>query len=134
MTFWGEHNRISRTSLRNVTNVKMNDSQFLQAFLTAAKDGWVVSSTRLLALPAFLASAVGAKATSSEYFGLKHENGRLDDKLELWLYSAKFEVAPETEIQKKCIKPNYDRKLSLKLEPVDVESGMFIRISSDRNA
>ena len=89
----------------------------MQAFLRAAKDGLVVSSTRLLALPAFLASAVGAKATSSEFFYLEHEDGILDDKLELWLYSAKSEVAPETEIQKKkCIKTNFDRKFSIEFK------------------
>ena len=109
----GENNRISRKSLRKVTNVKINYSHFSQAFLTAAKDGLVVSSTRLLALPAFLASA---KATSSKFFGLEHEDGILNDKLELWLYSAKCEVAPETEIQKKCIKTNFDRKFSIEFK------------------
>ena len=104
----------------------------MQAFLTAAKNGLVVSSTRLLALPAFLASA---KATSSKFFGLEHEDGILNDKLELWLYSAKCEVAPETEIQKNALKPNLieNSQLNLKLEPVDVKRGMLIRIISDRN-
>ena len=41
--------------------MKMDDIQFLQAVLPAAKGGLGVSSARLLALPAFLASAVGAK-------------------------------------------------------------------------
>ena len=41
--------------------MKMDDNQFLQAVLAAAKDGLGVSSARLLALPAFLASASGAK-------------------------------------------------------------------------
>ena len=39
----------------------MHDNQFLQAVLPAAKVGLGVSFSRLLALPAFLASAVGAK-------------------------------------------------------------------------
>ena len=41
--------------------MKIDDIQFLQAVLPAAKGGLGVSSARLLALPAFLASAVGAK-------------------------------------------------------------------------
>ena len=44
----------------------MDDNQFLQAFLPAATGGFGVSSARLLALPAFLASAVGAKNAMSE--------------------------------------------------------------------
>ena len=39
----------------------MDDNHFLQAVLPAAKGGLGASSARLLALPAFLASAVGAK-------------------------------------------------------------------------
>ena len=46
----------------------MDDNQFLQAVLPAAKGGLGVSSARLLALPAFLASAVGAKDALSEIF------------------------------------------------------------------
>ena len=47
----------------------MDDNQFLQAVLPAAKGGLGVSSARLLALPAFLASVVGAKDALSEIFG-----------------------------------------------------------------
>ena len=55
--------------------MKMDDNQFLQAVLPAAKGGLGVSSARLLALPAFLASAVGAKDALSEIFGLEHVDG-----------------------------------------------------------
>ena len=51
--------------------MKMDDNQFLQAVLPAAKGGLGVSSARLLALPAFLASAVGAKDALSKIFGLE---------------------------------------------------------------
>ena len=43
----------------------MDDNQFLQEVLLAAKGGLGVSSARLLVLPAFLASAVGAKNAKS---------------------------------------------------------------------
>ena len=52
----------------------MKDNQFLQAVLPAAKGGLGVSSACLLALSTFLASAVGAKATLGEIFGLEHED------------------------------------------------------------
>ena len=59
----------------------MDDNQFLQAVLPAAKGGLGVSSTRLLTLPAFLASAVGAKDALSQIFGLEHVDGTYDDAL-----------------------------------------------------
>ena len=59
--FLEHYDTFLRNSLCKVTNVKFDDNQFLQAVLPAAKDGLGVSSARLLALPAFLASAVGAK-------------------------------------------------------------------------
>ena len=40
----------------------MDNNQFLQAVLPAAKSGLIIFAARLLALPAFLASAVGAKS------------------------------------------------------------------------
>ena len=43
-----------------------------------------VSSARLLALPAFLASAVGVKDALSEIFGLEHVDGTYDDALKRW--------------------------------------------------
>ena len=58
-------NKLLRNSLCKVTNVNMDDNQFLQAVLPAAKGDLGVSSARLLALPAFLASAVGAKDAKS---------------------------------------------------------------------
>ena len=58
-------NKVLRNSLCKVTNVNMDDNQFLQAVLPAAKGDLGVSSARLLALPAFLASAVGAKDAKS---------------------------------------------------------------------
>ena len=53
----------------------MNDNQFLQAVLPAVKGCVDVSSARPLALPAFLASAVGAKNALSEFFWFG-ESGR----------------------------------------------------------
>ena len=40
----------------------MDNNQFLQAVLPAAKGDLIIFAARLLALPAFLASAVGAKS------------------------------------------------------------------------
>ena len=97
----------------------MDDNQFLQAVLPAAKGGLGVSSARLLALPAFLASAVGAKNASREIFEMWMEplmmrvNGGL-----------KLEMAQEKEIQKNWAEPIFDRKiadLTLRLESMDVK-------------
>ena len=79
----------------------MDDNQFLQAVLPAAKCGLGVSSARLLALPAFLVSAVGAKDALSEIFDSEHLDGTYDDALKRWFELGKIETAPENEIQKK---------------------------------
>ena len=80
--------------------MKRADKQFLQAVLPAAKDALGVSSAGLLALPAFLASAVGAKDVLSEIFGLEHVDGTYDDSLKRYLELGKIEMAPENEFQK----------------------------------
>ena len=49
----------------------MDDDQFVQAVLPAAKGGLGFSSARLRALNAFLASAVGLKNALSKTFGLE---------------------------------------------------------------
>ena len=84
MIFLERYDKLLRNSLSNVTNVKMDDNQFLQAVLPTAKGGSGVSSARLFALPAFLASAVGAKDALSEIFGLEHVDGTYDDALKRW--------------------------------------------------
>ena len=101
--FLERYDKLLRNSLCKVTNVKMDDNQFLQAVLPAAKGGLGVSSARLLALPAFLASAVGAKDALSEIFGLEHVDGTYDDALKRWFDLGKIEMAPEKEIKKKLI-------------------------------
>ena len=83
-----------------VTNVKLDDNQFLQAVLTAGKGGLGVTSARLLALRAFLASAVGAKDALSKIFGLEHVDRTYDDALKRWFELGKIEMAPENETQK----------------------------------
>ena len=71
----------------------MDDNQFLQADLPAAKGGLGVSSARLLALPASLASAVGAKNALREVFGLEpmmmHLNSGLNLEKLIWLRKTK---------------------------------------------
>ena len=75
--------------------MKMEDNHFLQAVFPAAKGSVGVSSARLLALPAFLSSAVEAKDALSEIFGLEHVNGTYDDALKRWFEIGKIELAPE---------------------------------------
>ena len=93
--FLERYEKLLRNSLCKITNVTMDDNQFLQAVLPAAKGGLGVSSARLLALPAFLASAVGAKDALSEIFGLEHVDGTYDDALKRWFELGKIEMTPE---------------------------------------
>ena len=122
--FLEHYDKLLRNSLCKVTNVKMDDNQFLQAVLPAAKCGLDVSSARLLALPAFLASAVGAKDALSEIFGLEHVDGTYDDALKRWFELGKTEMAPENEVQKNWSEPILDSEIAdliLRLEPTDVK-------------
>ena len=75
----------------------MNDSQFLQAFLPAAKGGLDNFFACLLVLPALLASAVGAKAILSKIIYLKHDDGKYINVLDVWFGSAKYELTSKTE-------------------------------------
>ena len=102
--------------------MKMDDNQFLKAVLPAAKGGLGVSSARLLALAAFLASAVGAKDALSEIFGLEHVDGTYDDALKRWFELGQIETAPENETQKNWTEPIFDSEIAdliLRLEPTD---------------
>ena len=122
--FLESYDKLLRNSLCKVTNVKMDDKQFLQAVRPAAKGGLGVSSARLLALPAFLASAVGAKDALSENFGSEHVDGTYDDVLKRWFDFGKIEMAPENEIQTNWTEPIFDSEIAdliLRLEPTDVK-------------
>ena len=97
----------------------------LQAVLPAAKGGLGVSSARLLALPAFLASAIGAKNALSDIFGLEHVDGTYEVALKRWFELGKIEMAPENEIKKNGAEQIFDSDIAdliLRLEPTDVRS------------
>ena len=74
--------------------MKMDDNQFSEAVLPAAKGGLLVSSARLLALPAFLASTVGAKKNFLWSMWMEPMMMRLNGGLNLkklkWLRKMKF--------------------------------------------
>ena len=92
--------------------MKLDDNQLLQAALPAAKGGLGVSSARLLALPAFLASAVGEEHALSEIFGLEQVDGAYDDALKRWFELGKIEMAPENEIQKNWTERIFDSEIA----------------------
>ena len=75
--------------------MKINVGQFLQAVLRQPR--WLGCLFRSpTSFTRFLASAVGAKDTLSEFFGLEHEDGTYD-ALTLWFDAPKCEVSPENE-------------------------------------
>ena len=118
------YDTLIRNSLCKVTNVKMDNNQFFQVELPAAKIGLGVSSASLLRLSAFLASAVGAKNALSEIFDLELVDGTNDDALKRWFELEKTEMAPENETHKNCTEQSFDSgvgKLILRLVPTDVQ-------------
>ena len=79
-------------------------TSFYKQFSRQPKVAWTFL---LLALPAFLASAVGAKDALSEIFGLEHVAKTYDDALKRWFELGKIEMAPENEIQKNLDGANF---------------------------
>ena len=82
-----------------------------------------VSSPRLLALPAFLASAVGAKDALCEIFGLEHVDGTYDDALKRWFELGKTEMLRKMK-SKNWTEPIFDNEIAdliLRLGPTDVK-------------
>ena len=63
--FLERYDKLLRNSLFRVTNVQIDDYQFLQAVLPVAKDGLGVSSARLLALLAFLVLGLTSRSKES---------------------------------------------------------------------
>ena len=78
----------------------MKISQFLQAVLSAANGSLRSSSAILLAIKAFLASAVGAQVLFCW-----DDDGKYNDAVKFWFDSAKCKRATENEIQKKLTEP-----------------------------
>ena len=114
--------------------MKMDDNQILQAVLPAAKGGLSVFSARLLALPAFIASEVGAKNALSEIFGLEQVDIAYDDTLKRWFELGKIEMAPENEIQQSWTDPIFDSEIAdliLRLKPTDVKRFHLFRDTFD---
>ena len=123
--FLERYDKFLRNSLCKVINVKMDDNQFLQAVFPAPKGGLSFSSARLLALPTFLASAVGAKDALSKIFGLEQVDGTYDDAFKRWFELGKIAMAPENEIQKNWTEPIFDSEIAdliLRLEPTDIKT------------
>ena len=80
--------------------METDDNQFLQAVLLATKGGSGFSSARLLALPAFLASAIGAKNVLSKIFGLDHVDETYGDALKWWFGLRKIGMSPKNKTKK----------------------------------
>ena len=101
--FLERYEKLRRNSLCKMTNVKLGDNQCVPAVRPAAEGGLGVSSARLLALPAFLASALGAKNALREGYGLELADGIYDDALKWLFHIGKIEMDPTNEIQKNTL-------------------------------
>ena len=60
-----QYDSIIRKSLSKISNVYFNESSYTQAILPVFKGGIGIASASQIALPAFLASATGAKCALS---------------------------------------------------------------------
>ena len=91
---------IIRKSLSKICSVKFDESSYTQAILPVSKGGIGIASASQIALPAFLASATGAKRALSCILLEDYVDASFEKALDLWLTRANLTEAPSDSIQK----------------------------------
>ena len=89
-----KYDKTVRNGLSKVCNVKFDDISRTQLALSAEMGGLGVSPTSLLALPAFLASAFGAKDFLTTIFAETFEDVSFTKMLEIWLSLTNEQESP----------------------------------------
>ena len=104
-----QHDDILKKVLSKVTNVCFTNNLFNQSDLPSSQCGLGVSSAELLALPAFLASAIGAREALEQHFGEEFEDKEINCALEEWFAVTGTLEAPDSEHQKNWSKVMYQK-------------------------
>ena len=95
-----------------VTNVCFTGTRFTQSVLLSSQSGLGVSSAQPLALPAFLASAVGAREALEQHFGEEFEHNEFNFCLEEWFAVTGTLETPDNEHLKNWSKNIYPKVLT----------------------
>ena len=106
-----QYDSIIRKSLSKICNVNFNESSYTQAILPVSKGGIGIASASQIALPAFLASATGAKCALSCILPVEYVDAPFEKALNLWLTKANLSEAPSDFIQNHWTSPLSDTTL-----------------------
>ena len=104
-----KYDKTVRDGLSKVCNVNFDDISCTQVTLPAEMGGLGVSSASLLALPAFLASAFGARDFLMTFFSENIDDFSFTKALEKWLNATNEEESPIDGIQKNWTQPIHVR-------------------------
>ena len=115
------YDSIIRKSLSKICNVNFNESSYTQAILPVSKGGIDIASASQIALPAFLASATGAKCALSCILPEDYVDASFEKALNLWLTKAKLSEAPSDFIQKHWTSSLSDTTFDQLITDLDVE-------------
>ena len=113
---------IIRKSLSKICNVNFDESSYTQAILPVSKGGIGIASASQIALPAFLASATGAKRALSCILPEDYVDASFEKALDLWLTRANLTEAPSDSIQKHWTSPLSDAIFDQFITDLDAEN------------
>ena len=117
-----QYDSIIRNSLSKICNVNFNESSYTQAILPVSKGGIGIASASQIALPAFLASATGAKCALSCILPEDYNDASFEKALNLWLTKANLPEAPSDFIQNHWTSPLSDTTFDQLITDLDVEN------------
>ena len=102
--------------------MNFDESSYTQAILTVSKGGIGIASASQTALPAFLASASGAKRALSCILPEDYVDASFEKALDLWLARANLTEAPSDSIQKHWTSPLSDATFDQLITDLDAEN------------
>ena len=117
-----QYDSIIRKSLSKICNVNFDESSYTQAILSVSKGGIGIASASQIALPAFLASASGAKRALSCILPEDYVDASFEKALDLWLARANLTEAPSDSIQKHWTSPLSDATFDQLITDLDAEN------------
>ena len=102
--------------------MNFDESSYTQAILPVSKGGIGIASASQIALPAFLASASGAKRALSCILPEDYVDASFEKALDLWLARANLTEAPSDSIQKHWTSPLSDATFDQLITDLDAEN------------
>ena len=116
------YDSIVRKSLAKICNVNFSENSYTQATLPVSRGGIGIASASQIALPAFLASATGAKCALSCILPENYVDASFEKALSLWLGKSNLSEAPSDFIQKHWTSPLADVMFDQLITDLDADN------------